>query len=68
MNDTIFTAILFLAGVAVLAVSSVVLALRTKGDRTITWSGFGVCFNVTPCSSCRLRRREDQKGEDDAVA
>lgn len=68
MNDTIFTAILFLAGVAVLAVSSVVLALRTKGDRTITWSGFGVCFNVTPCSSCKLRRKGDQKGEEDALA
>lgn len=68
MSDTIFTALCFLAGVAVLAVSSVILALRVKGDRTITWSGFGVCFNITPCSSCKLRRKEDKKGEEDVLA
>ena len=68
MSDTIFTAILVLAGIAVLAVSSVILALRSKGDRTVTWSGFGVCFSVTPCSSCKLRRKGDQKGGEDALA
>lgn len=59
ISDALFTAILFLVGLVVLAVSSVVLALRAKGDRSITWSGFGVCFNVTPCVNCRLRRKSD---------
>lgn len=63
MTDTIFTAVVFLVGVVVLAASSVVLALRTKGDRAITWSGFGVCFNVTPCSSCKSRRKDGNKEE-----
>lgn len=59
MTDTILTGVLLLVGFVVLAVSSVVLALRAKGDRAITWSGFGVCFNVTPCTDCRLRRSND---------
>lgn len=59
ISDALFTAILCLVGFVVLAVSSVVLALRAKGDRAITWSGFGVCFNVTPCVSCKLRKKTD---------
>lgn len=59
ISDALFTAILFLVGFVVLAVSSVVLALRVKGDRAITWSGFGVRFDVTPCVKCKLRRSTD---------
>lgn len=59
ISDALVTAILFLVGFVVLAVSSVILALRAKGDRSITWSGFGVCFNVSPCFDCRLRRKTD---------
>lgn len=59
INDTLVTAILFLVGFVVTAVSAVILALRTKGDRSITWSGFGVRFKVTPCVDCRLGRKTD---------
>lgn len=59
ISDTLVTAVLFLVGFVVTAVSAVILALRTKGDRAITWSGFGVCFRVTPCVDCRLRRKTD---------
>lgn len=59
ISDTLFTAILFLVGFVVLAVSSVVLALRAKGDRAITWSGFGVRFSLTPCVNCRHRKKSD---------
>lgn len=60
MTDAIVTGLLLLVGFVVLAVSSVVLALRAKGDRAITWSGFGVRFNVTPCTDCRARRDADR--------
>lgn len=52
MTDAILTAILGLVGMAVIAVSSVVMALKVGGDRSITWRGFGVSFEIRSCKSC----------------
>lgn len=54
MSETLVTIVVAAIGVMVLCVASVVLALKTKGDRSITWSGFGVSFRVSPCAECKL--------------
>lgn len=57
MTETLLTAILALVGIVVLAISSVVMAIRAKGDRAITWSGFGVSFHISPCTDCPSHRK-----------
>lgn len=66
MSDSIAALVVAAFGVMVLAVVSVVLALKTRGDRSITWSGFGVEFRVSPCSRCpaRAARSSDILTED----
>lgn len=57
MTDAIITAVLGLIGVVVIAVSSVVMALRVTGDKSITWRGFGVSFQIQPCKDCVNARK-----------
>lgn len=54
MSETLATIVIAAIGAMVLCVASVVLALRTKGDRCVTWSGFGVVFRVGRCAECKL--------------
>lgn len=63
MTDAILTAILGLMGVAVIAVSSVVMALKVSGDKSITWKGFGVSFQIQPCKDCVNVRKSMIKEE-----
>lgn len=53
MSDVLLTAALALVGVAVLSIATVVLALRVRGDRVVTWTGFGVSFRVTPVAGAQ---------------
>lgn len=63
MTDAILTAILGLLGIAVIAVSSVVMALKVTGDKSITWKGFGVSFQIQPCKDCVNTRNTRQHKE-----
>lgn len=63
MTDAILTAILGLLGIAVIAVSSVVMALKVNGDKSITWRGFGVSFQIQPCKDCVNARKTHQHKE-----
>lgn len=63
MTDAIITAVLGLIGVVVIAVSSVVMALKVTGDKSITWRGFGVSFQIQPCKDCVNARKSMIKEE-----
>lgn len=52
MSETLATIVIAAIGILFLCLASVVLALKTKGDRSISWSGFGVVFRVGPCRDC----------------
>lgn len=52
ISESAFAAILMLLGVVVLCFCSIVLALKVRGDKVITWRGFGVTFTVCPCREC----------------
>lgn len=52
MSETLIAPVLALVGVVVLCFCSIILALKVKGDKVITWRGFGVAFTVSPCRSC----------------
>lgn len=65
MSETLVTFVVAAIGVMLLCVASVMLALKTKGDRVITLSGFGVAFRVSPCCDCPVRARcESEEGSD----
>lgn len=57
MTEALFTATLACVEVIALAVSSVVMAVTVKGDRVLTWSGFGVSFRISPCSDCPIKAK-----------
>lgn len=61
MSETLATIVVAAIGIMVLCVASVILALKTKGDRSITWSGFGVVFRVSPCVECKLHTTSQQQ-------
>lgn len=61
MSEALATVVIAAIGIVVLCFASVVLALKTKGDRSITWSGFGVVFRVSPCAECKFHT--DQRGD-----
>lgn len=63
MSEALATVVIAAIGIIVLCFASVVLALKTKGDRSITWSGFGVVFKVSPCRDCPVAAGRDTKGE-----
>lgn len=54
MSETLATIAAAAIGIMILCVASVVLALKTKGNRCVTWSGFGVVFRVSRCTECKL--------------
>lgn len=53
MNETLATIVIAAIGVMILCVASVVLALKTKGNRCVMWSGFGVVFRISRCAECK---------------
>lgn len=55
MSETLATVVVAALGIMFLCLASVVLALKTKGERVITWSGFGVEFRVRPCKNCKFK-------------
>lgn len=59
MSELFLTPILALIGVVVLCFCSIVLALKVKGDKVITWRGFGVTFAVRPCRERPITSRVD---------
>lgn len=61
MSETLATIVVAAIGILFLCFASVVLALKTKGERAITWSGFGVVFKVTPCKNCRFTTQRRQQ-------
>lgn len=61
MSESLLAPVLALIGIAVLCFCSVVLALRVKGDKVITWRGFGVTFTVSPCRECPLTPKGDSR-------
>lgn len=52
VSEALATVVVAAVGVMFLCLASVVLALKVKGDRSISWSGFGVVFRVSPCRDC----------------
>lgn len=52
MSEALATVVITAIGIIFLCFASVILALKTKGDRSITWSGFGIIFRVSPCRDC----------------
>lgn len=59
MSDAIVTAAISVAGLLVLTLALVIIAVRGKSSRAVSWQGFGVRFEITPCSKCpELRQRE----------
>lgn len=56
MTDYVYAGLLSLAGVCILIVSVVILAVRGKGDRAVSWHGLGVTFEIKPCNRCPIRK------------
>lgn len=56
VSETLATIVIAAIGIMFLCFASVVLALRMKGERSITWSGFGVEFRVSPCQHCKYTK------------
>lgn len=60
MSETLAAVVVAAIGIVFLCFASVILALKTKGDRSIQWSGFGIQFKVTPCVQCDRFNQEDK--------
>lgn len=56
MSDYIIAAILSLGGVCFLILAVVVLAVRGRNDRAVSWRGLGVTFEIKPCARCGAKR------------
>lgn len=61
MSEALTTVAIAAVGILVLCVASVVLAVKTKGERVVTWSGFGVEFRVAPCRDCGFENHRRNK-------
>lgn len=57
MSETVFAAVFAIVGLVVLCFSSVLLAIKVRGAKVITWRGFGVAFTMCPCRECPLATR-----------
>lgn len=49
------------AGLIVILLSCVVLAVRNKGEQTVSWKGFGVTFEIKPCGDCPNKKLKLQR-------
>lgn len=54
---TLVTVVLALVGVVTLAIASVAITLKGKGDRVVSWRGFGVQFEIRPCAGCAAAKQ-----------
>lgn len=59
MTESVLAIVSCVIGVIVLCFASIVLALKVKGDKIITWRGFGVAFMISPCHDCHFAQRRD---------
>ena len=50
--DNLSAMVLAIVGVMALVIASVVIAVKGKGDKVVSWRGFGVQFEIRPCTSC----------------
>lgn len=56
LTDYVYTALFSLVGMCLLILSVVVLAIRGRSDRVVTWRGLGVTFEIKPCGKCPQRK------------
>lgn len=59
MSETLLASIMALVGLLILCLASVVLAVKLKDDRAVTWHGFGVSFTIAPCRRCPRSTRSN---------
>lgn len=55
--DSVVTMLVSLVGLCVLALAFLAITVRSRGNQAISWSGFGVTFEIKPCATCMGYRR-----------
>lgn len=65
MTEQMTLTILSVLGVILLPLALVVVTVKGRGDKVVTWRGFGVVFEIKPCANCRVRRASDHKRTQD---
>lgn len=56
MTDNVIALILSLVGLFVLVFGFIALAVKSNGSQVVSWRGFGVTFEIKPCSHCRFKK------------
>lgn len=57
MYETVVGYVMAILGLALILLSMVLLSTKGRGDKVITWRGFGVVFEIKPCRDCASRRK-----------
>lgn len=55
--DSVITILVSIVGLCVLALAFLAITVRSRGNQAISWSGFGVTFEIKPCATCVGYRR-----------
>lgn len=56
MADSFTTLVVSLIGLLLLLIGFIVLAVKSNGKQVVSWRGFGVTFEIKPCSTCKMRK------------
>lgn len=56
--DAITATLMSIVGLCILVLSFLAITVRSKGNQAVSWSGFGVTFEIKPCASCTGYKRK----------
>lgn len=63
MNEQLAIYVLSGLGMVLLPLAAIIMVVKGSKNQVVTWRGFGVIFEIKPCSKCRLRRSTDRSDE-----
>lgn len=55
--DSVTTILVSIVGLCVLVFAFLAITVRGRGNQAVSWSGFGVTFEIKPCAKCEGYRR-----------
>lgn len=63
MSEQLAIYVLSGLGIVLLPLAVIIMAVKGSKNQVVTWRGFGVVFEIKPCSNCRIRRATDRPSD-----
>lgn len=59
LGESITTLLVSVVGLCVLVFAFLAITVRSRGNQAVSWSGFGVTFEIKPCATCAGYKRKN---------